>query len=234
MTRFLMVLGAFLLVSRPGMAEAPRLIKPFNGRDLSGWTTKPPHERSHWKVGIARLNPENPAEIVFTKGTAKETLHLVNTKPHGVDLYTKETFGDIRVELDVMVPKGSNSGIYLMGEYEIQVFDSFGKSQLGGGDMGAIYGAAPPKVNAQKPSGEWNHYVIEFRAPRFDKNGNRTDKAEFLKVVLNGKTLHTHVEMNGPTPSGVTGREQAAGPLMLQGDHGPVAYRNIMITTLTK
>ena len=131
-----------------------------------------------------------------------------------------------------MVPKGSNSGIYVMGEYEIQVFDSYGKDKLGGGDMGAIYGAAPPKVNAQKRPGEWNQYVIEFIAPRFNPAGERTDQALFRRVSLNGQTLHENVRMKGPTPSGVTGKEATTGPIMFQGDHGPVSYRNLTITPL--
>ena len=204
---------------------------PFGGEDLTGWTTKEPKERSHWQVGAATLAEDNPAKIVLADAE-KEKAQLVNVEGRGVDIYTLYKYGDVRIALEVMVPKGSNSGIYVMGEYEIQVFDSYGKDKLGGGDMGAIYSAAPPKVNAQKAPGQWNKYVIDFRAPRFDENGQRTSKATFVKVELNGQTLHQNVEMNGPTPSGVTGKESSLGPLMLQGDHGPVAYRNISVAPL--
>ena len=131
-----------------------------------------------------------------------------------------------------MVPKGSNSGIYLHGEYEVQVLDSYGRTKLGMGDMGAIYGAQPPKVNACRKPGEWQKYVIYFKAPSFGADGKKTGNARFIKVELNGKVLHENVEMKGPTPSGVKGKEAATGPIMFQGDHGPVAYRNIRITPM--
>ncbi|HBV65826.1 MAG TPA: DUF1080 domain-containing protein [Rhodopirellula sp.] len=215
----------------PMVAAADEEISPLNGKDLSNWTTKEPTSRSHWKIGTASLNPQDEQQVVARSGGN----HLINTAGRGVDIYTLQKFSDVRIELEVMVPKGSNSGIYVMGEYEVQVFDSFGKEKLNGGDMGAIYGAAPPRTNAQTQPGIWNKYVIEFRAPRFDNTGKRTEKARFTKVELNGKTLHENVEMDGPTPSGVTGRESAAGgPLMLQGDHGPVAFRNITIQVLKR
>ena len=119
-----------------------------------------------------------------------------------------------------------------MGEYEVQVLDSYGKAKLGGGDMGAIYGAQPPKVNACKKPGEWQKYVIDFQAPGFDKAGKKTSNAKFLKVELNGQILHQDVEMKGPTPSGVTGKEADEGPIMFKVDHGPVANRKIKIKSI--
>jgi hypothetical protein len=98
--------------------------------------------------------------------------------------------------------------------------------------MGAIYGAQPPKVNACKKSGEWQKYVIDFQAPSYDGGGKKTSNAKFIKVELNGQILHENVEMKGPTPSGVPGKEAAQGPIMFQGDHGPVAYRNIKIKSI--
>jgi hypothetical protein len=209
-------------------AEDSKVMEPFNGRNLEGWTTKAPQDRSYWTVGAAELNPDNPRELIVS-GAGNQ---LINARERGVDIYTVEKYGDHRIELEVMVPKGSNSGIYVMGEYEVQVFDSYGKEKLGGGDMGAIYGAAPPAVNASKAPGEWQKYSIEFLAPRFDESGNKTMNAKFLLVVLNGEVLHRNVEMQGPTPSGVTGKEAAKGPLMFQGDHGPVAFRNIKVIPL--
>ena len=213
-----------LLILTNDLAAEPA--KPFNGKNLDGWKFKNPPERVFWKVGTASLNPDNPSAIVLKESGSE----LVNTKGGGVDAYCEEMFGDCVIEIEVLVPQGSNSGIYVMGEYEIQVFDSYGKEKLGGGDMGAIYGAAPPRVNAIKSPGEWNKYVIDFRAPRFEDDGKKTANATFVKVTLNGKVLHEDVEMKGPTPSGVTGKEHAEGPIMFQGDHGPVAYRNMKIT----
>ena len=131
-----------------------------------------------------------------------------------------------------MVPQESNSGVYIMGEYEVQVLDSYGHARLNNGDMGAVYGAAPPAVNASKKPGEWQQYVIEFRAPRFDASGRKTENARFLKVELNGQVLHQDLVMPGATPGGVTGKEVPEGPLMFQGNHGPVAYRNIVVEPL--
>jgi len=127
-----------------------------------------------------------------------------------------------------MIPKGSNSGIYLMGEYEVQVLDSYGKDKVGPGDMGGIYGNAAPKVNACKKPGEWQTFVIDFQAPRFDKD-KKTANAKFLRVVLNEQVIHENVEVKGPT-GGALGKEVAEGPLMIQGDHGPIAIRSVKVT----
>jgi hypothetical protein len=128
-----------------------------------------------------------------------------------------------------MVPKGSNSGIYLMGEYEIQILDSFGKAKVGPGDLGGIYGSAAPLLNAAKKPGEWQKFVIEFQAPKF-ADGKKTTNAKVLKVTLNGQVIHENIEVKGVTGGALTGKESAAGPLMFQGDHGTVALRNLKFT----
>ncbi len=201
---------------------------PFNGKSLDGWKIKGAAAKSQWAVGTATMNPAKAGELTVGKDAGE----LVNAKSGGVDIYSEATFGDAIIELEVMVPKGSNSGIYVMGEYEIQVFDSFGKAKPGGGDMGALYGAQPPRVNASKKPGEWQKYEIHFKAPRFDADGKKTGNALFQKVILNGQVLHENVEMPKGTPGGVDGKEKAKGPIMFQGDHGPVAYRNIAIKPL--
>ena len=199
-------------------ALAGETAKPFNGKNLDGWKQKGPANKSHLTVGTAKLSPKNAREFVVTKGG-------------GIDFYSEALFGDAIIEVEVMVPQGSNSGVYVMGEYEIQVLDSYGRKKLGGGDMGAIYGAAPPRVNACRKPGQWQKYEIHFRAPRF-KDGKKTANAKFLKVILNGQLLHENVEMKNATPGGVDGKEKLKGPLMFQGNHGPVAYRNIIIKPL--
>jgi hypothetical protein len=200
-------------------------IEPINGIDLSGWKTKGEASNSHWTLGKASLKPADAAQLEVAPG-GKE---LINSAPSGVDIYTEQRFADVHIELEVQIPRGSNSGIYLMGEYEIQVLDSFGKEQPTQQDMGAIYGVRPPKLNAAKQPGEWQKYEIDFLAPRFDGE-KRTAAARFVKVVLNGQTIHENVDVQGPTAGGLTGKEAAAGPLLLQGDHGAVAYRNLKIT----
>lgn len=214
------------MVSSPlvfGAEEKP--VEPINGIDLSGWKTKGDASKSHWTLGKAALKANDPAQMEITPG-GKE---LINAGGGGTDLYTERKFGDVHIELEVMVPKGSNSGIYLMGEYEIQVFDSHGKERPTQQDMGAIYSASVPKINAAKPAGEWQKYEIDFAAPKFEGD-KRTSPARFVKVTLNGQVIHENIEMKGVTPGGLTGKESAAGPLLFQGDHGPVAYRGIKIS----
>ena len=211
-------------------APKPTVVKPFNEKTLGGWTFKNPKTRSKWQVGFAAMSTSDPRQIAFSAKGGKGLPQLVNTQSRGVDIYTIRKFGDCTIKLEVMVPKGSNSGIYVMGEYEIQILDSFGKAKVGAGDIGGLYGAAAPRVNAAKKPGEWQTFEIVFRAPRF-KDGSKVANAMFVKVVLNGQVIHENVEMKGPTPSGVTGKEATTGPLMFQGDHGPVAYRNIRIVS---
>ena len=198
--------------------SAAEVDAPFNGKDLSGWKFKQPVERSKWTVGVAEMSKDNPKLLDVAKGTGQ----LVNDTPmakHGesVDIFSEYTYGDAAIDLEVMVPKGSNSGIYVQGEYEIQVLDSFGNDKNPGpGDMGAVYGAQPPTKPLYKKPGEWSKYHIEFRAPRFDAAGKKIENARFEKIVLNGRTIHENLELKGPTPSGITGKEHARGT-----DHVP-------------
>jgi hypothetical protein len=232
-------LSLFILLATSTLALAAEPVSLFKGT-LENWSFKSGKGSPKWKIALAKLNPDDPKQLADKGsgagiGSTDDLACMANfATKHGdsVDIYSKQKFGSCLIELEVMVPKGSNSGIYVMGEYEVQVFDSFGKAddKMGPGDMGAIYGAAVPKVNASKAPGEWQKYVIEWQAPKFDASGKKTANAKFIKVVLNGKVMHENLEMPGPTPSGVTGKEAAEGPIMFQGDHGPVAYRNIKIT----
>lgn len=209
-------------------------VEPFNGKNLDDWLFKKPgaNQSPRWVVGAASLNPEDPRTFKVD-ANGDQLINNVTGHKQGVDIFSKARYGDCLIELEVMVPKGSNSGIYVMGEYEVQVLDSFGNdASPGPGDMGAIYGAAPPKNPLYKKPGEWSEYEIHFQAPRFDASGRKTQNARFKKVVLNGRVIHENVEMKGPTPSGVTGKEHPRGPIMFQGDHGPVAYRNIRVKSL--
>ena len=79
-----------------------------------------------------------------------------------------------------------------------------------------------------KPPGEWQTYDIVFKAPRFNQAGNKTDNAKFVKVIWNGKIVHENVEIEGPTRAAIPGKETTKAPLMLQGDNGPVAFRNVI------
>jgi hypothetical protein len=205
-----------------------KAVMPFNGKNLNGWKLKGDKAKSHWTVGKATMNAESPRELVVRDAKAGSA-ELINAKPEGVDIYTEQKWGDATIELEFMVPQRSNSGVYVMGEYEIQVLDSYGKQRVGPGDVGGLYGAAAPKTNAAKKPGEWQKFVIEFQAPKFEGD-KKVANAKFIKVTLNGEVIHENVEMKGVTPTGVTGNEAPTGPLMFQGNHDVVAYRNIKIT----
>jgi len=160
-------------------------------------------------------------------------------------LRTKEKFQDVHMKLEFMIPKGSNSGVYFMGRYEIQILDSFGKKKFGAGDMGGLYqrwdldrnpqgfeGVAP-KVNAAKAPGEWQTMEVIFRGPRFAKNGSKTHHAKFIKVLVNGQLVHENLIAKGPTRSSKFGNESAtAEAIYIQGDHGSIAIRKIELKKL--
>ena len=138
-----------------------------------------------------------------------------------------------------MVPKGSNSGIYFQARYEIQILDSWGVEQLKHGDCGGIYErwkdgrgyeGHPPRINASRQPGQWQSFDVLFRAPRFGTDGTKVANARFVKVVHNGFVIHENVDVTGPTRAAAfPNDEQPTGPIMLQGDHGPIAYRNIRV-----
>jgi hypothetical protein len=207
-------------------AEKDQAIKPFNGKDLTGWLTAGGKPEETLKVGTAKVDPNDERGLIVEPGGSD----LVNPLAHARDFFTKEKFGSAVYEVEFVVPKGSNSGVYIMGEYEIQILDSYGREEVGPGDVGGLYGAQAPAVNAAKAPGQWQKFVIDFQAPRFDATGNKLANAVFRCVKLNDKVIHENVEMKQQTPGGVTGKEAPLGPLMFQGNHGPVAFRNIKIT----
>jgi len=219
-----------VIIPAQGIFAAEKFLALMPNSDtLDGWEFRGPKFMSKWIVGVAMMDPKNPKKLTVIK-SEDSTIELANTKKGGVDIYTEQAFGDCIVELEVMIPKGSNSGIYLMGQYEVQVVDSYGKKRIKDSTMGGIFGAAAPKINAANRPGEWQKFLIEFRAPRFE-NRKRIAPAEFVKVELNGKVIHANVKIEkGPTSGALKNGEFAEGPLMLQGGMGAVAYRNIRIS----
>ena len=211
------------------------------GPGMKGW--KQP--TGEWQmVGKAVQDPDNPKKLAVRPGTG-----TIYNGPKGRtrNLFTADAFGDIVAHIEFMVPKNSNSGIYFMGRYEIQIFDSYGKKGAYPGiECGGIYQrwdpsrgkgkqgfeGRSPRVNASRPPGEWQTFDVVFRAPRFDASGKKIANAEFVKVVHNGKVIHENVELSGPTRAAAFGDEKPTGPIMFQGDHGPVAYRNIVVKPL--
>ncbi|MDX2066322.1 MAG: ThuA domain-containing protein [Fimbriimonadaceae bacterium] len=148
--------------------------------------------------------------------------------------------GDAHVHVEFAVPKGGNSGVYLMGRYEVQILDSYGKPvrDLRHSDVGGIYerwkddrgyeGNAP-LTNAARPPEEWQTLDIAFVAPKFDANGRKIANGLFREVRLNGVVVQRNVPVTGPTRAALAEDERGKGPLMLQGDHGPIRYRNVTI-----
>jgi Domain of Unknown Function (DUF1080) len=157
------------------------------------------------------------------------------------DLYSVIEHGDIKMSLDFMIPKGSNSGLYLQSRYEVQILDSWLKKVPNDGDCGAIYHrwdesrgkgnegyeGHPPRQNAVKAPGLWNHLEVDFKAPTFDAAGKKLTNARFNKVLLNGILIHENIELLGVTRGAVL-QEVAKAPFRIQGDHGQVAFKNIV------
>ena len=197
-----------------------------------------------WYVaGHVTADLQNANILNVTDGTGV----LVNTpdkKNKGEDLFTRSEHGDIDLELDYMMAKGSNSGIYLQGRYEIQLHDTWGSARPTSGSNGGIYerwddtrpqvkkgyeGYAP-RQNSSLAPGLWQHLKISFKAPVFDGRGKKTAHAKILRIELNGVVIHENVELSGPTRGAISTEEKGTGPLRLQGDHGSVAFRNMKIT----
>jgi hypothetical protein len=198
-------------------------------------------------VQAVTLDPANPRKLTIEAGKGVWT-----NAPKGTaqDLYTTREYGDVAVEIEFLIPQRSNSGIKLMGLYEVQITDSHGKSKMTGSECGGIYPRAEllpkyrhldegiaPKSNACGKPGEWQKLEIAFRAAKHEGEGKDRKKianARFDRVVLNGTVIHENLEVSSPTGHNWTKVEPAKGPLMLQLDHGPVAVRKFMARDLGK
>jgi hypothetical protein len=217
------------------------------GETMLGWNQMfwPPWEvaTGHWRIaGDASLDPADEQLLVAESGTGV----MVNARGKAANLAGKREFGDIAAHIEFMVPKGSNSGVYFAGRYEVQIFDSYGVGKPKYSDCGGIYqrwdtpankaideGHAP-LLNASKKPGEWQTFDIIFRAPRFDEEGNKIANAKFEKVVHNNVVIQKDVEVTGPTRSAEFDDETPTGPIVIQGNHGPVAYSNIWVMPLDR
>jgi hypothetical protein len=203
----------------------------LNGTDLSGWRPNDWFTTKYvlWErlLGPTRLVGHPAPSGVILNGLTG----------HAANLVSESKFGDIELYLEFMLAKGSNSGVYLQGLYEVQIFDSFGSAEpMTSSDGGGIYhrwidekgvGGSAPSRNASRRPGEWQSYQIWFRAPRFDAAGRKIENARFLRVLFNGLSVQENVPVEGPTRAHLDIPEAALNPLMLQGDHGPVAFKNI-------
>lgn len=193
----------------------------FNGNDLSAWE-KDNGDPVEWKL-------ENGYMEVFA-GTGS--------------IQTKQAFGDCQLHVEWTAPisedkvgqGNGNSGVYLMGKYEIQVLNSYQNETYADGQAAAIYGQYPPSVNSSLPPGQWQSYDIVFMRPRFDESGTLVKPAT-ITLLHNGVLIHHCAELKGPTewmlhPPYEVHPDKL--PIMLQ-DHGnPVRYRNIWVRNLER
>ena len=204
--------------------------------DLSSFQSTTPN----WQiVGAAWGSLETDHDMEVEDGTG--TIANVQTPHSKGHLFTNIEHQDMELDLEVMMPKGSNSGVYFQSRYEIQLLDSWGVDSPTYNDMGGIYqrwdesrpegqrgyNGHAPRLNVARAPGLWQHLNILFRAPRFDQEGNKIENARFERVMLNGVVIHENIELTGPTRAAAYKDEVGTAPLMFQGDHGPVAMRNI-------
>ena len=199
--------------------------------------------RDQWDVvGDAMLDPGNPGRLQGNPGKGV----LVNGKTgRAQSLVTEQTFQDVEVHVEFLVAKNSNSGVIFHGNHEIQILDSYGVKQPTARDCGGIYpraegqpgtpsyhhldGGSPPRVNAAKPPGQWQTMDIIFQAARFDQAGSKTSHARFVKVVQNGQVIQENVEVPWACGPNWDRQQFPKGPIILQGDYGPVAFRNVSV-----
>ncbi|MGB5508587.1 3-keto-disaccharide hydrolase [Robiginitalea sp.] len=168
------------------------------------------------------LLTQNTLDGWVPQQTGKENQWFVKdgvlTSPaSGVNLMTTESFKDFKLHIEFKYPEHSNSGVYLRGRYEVQVEDSYGK-EPSSVYLGGVYGFLTPNENVAKKAGEWQSYDITLVGRR-------------VTVVANGKTIIHNQIIPGITGGALNSREGEPGPILLQGDHGPVEYRNITIAT---
>jgi hypothetical protein len=204
----------------PGRPPSDAIVL-FDGKDLSKWT--------HKDGSVAKWKVENGyAEAVAKTG----------------DIYTRDSFGDCQLHVEFaepVPPKGEsqgrgNSGVFLMGLYEIQVLDSYENKTYADGHAAAVYGQYPPLVNASRPPGQWQTYDIVFHAPLFDKDGKLHRPAR-VTVFHNGVLAQDNVELSGPTAHGKRPPYEVHPgklPLALQDHNNPIRFRNIWIRELKR
>lgn len=214
---------------------------PLSLKDLKAFRP----QAGNWQiVGGVIAHPDKKLDIQVFSGTGV-LVNLPDSKRQD-NLFTVMEHGDIELEMEFLVPRESNSGVYFMGRYELQILDSYTRGlnkswQPDKHDCAAIYErwdeqrpegqkgyqGHPPRVNVSRAPGLWQHYKVIFQAPRFNQKGEKIANARFVKVFHNGVLVHENVELSGPTRAAAFETEAPRGPLMLQGDHGPVAFRNI-------
>ncbi len=205
---------------RPGLPPSDAVVL-FDGKDLSHWTT----------TAKAKGSKPGPAAWKVANG-------YVEAVGNTGDLVSKEKFGDAQYHIEWSAPTEidgtsqwrGNSGVLIMGMYEIQVLDSWNNPTYADGQAGAIYAQWPPLVNAVRKPGEWNSYDIIWEAPKFE--GDKLVKPAFVTVLLNGVILHNRKEVMGRMTHRTVGTYAPHAPelpLALQDHDTKVRYRNIWV-----
>jgi type 1 glutamine amidotransferase len=187
------------VLSAKEKAEGFKLL--FDGKSLDGWTYRRPDGNKSWSVQRGIL------------------CNVLAPNEHGTDIYTTTKYRDFIVRYEYQVPPGSNSGFYLRGRYEIQIFDNSNKDGHPQGLNGDIYNVASCALPASRKAGQWQQ--VEARMI-----GNK------ITVILNGVKVHENVEVEHGTGSHLDDNVNEPGPILLQGDHGSVGIRNLRIKTL--
>ncbi len=235
-------LSAFLILTSTCLVQKAKSQQTLPLNDLSAFKTT----GKTWAVGGGVTADFNkPNVLTITPGSG-----ILASLPGsgGADLFTLAEYGDVDIELEYLMAKGSNSGIYLQGRYELQLSDNWGNKPATSGENGGVYprwdesrpagqfgyDGHAPRQNVSKAPGLWQRLRISFQAPRFDAAGMKTESAKLLRVELNDVLIHEEVELGGPTRGAIGNNEKPTGPLRFQGDHGPVAFRNIKITPFDK
>ena len=173
----------------------------FDGKTMTGWKYRRDEGKRSWSTQNGML------------------VNVLGKDEHGTDLVSERQFRDFVVRYEFQVPPGANSGFYLRGRHEIQIFDDFksGKPELGGN--GAIYNVKAPSVFASRRAGQWQQAEVQIVGQK-------------ISVILNGVKIHDQVDCPSGTGSQLDDNIDQPGPILLQGDHGSVGFRNIRIKTL--
>jgi hypothetical protein len=204
----------------PGRAPSDAVVL-FDGKDLSQWVGAD-GQPAKWKVADGYME----------------------VAPHSGLIQTRRAFGDCQLHVEFTEPvppvgegqERGNSGVFLMGLYEIQVLDSYQSKTYADGQASAVYAQFPPQANASRPPGQWQTYDIVFHGPRFDSDGKVSRPAR-VTVLHNGVLVQDNVELSGPT-----GHHQRPPykptpdklPLSLQDHNNPVRFRNIWVRELAE
>ncbi len=206
----------------------------LNGESLSGSVVFPDGKRYSW-TGVRAPSLRREKEVTWGKPVALipesglKGWHAIGgenqwvvengvlrSPKSGANLVTDNSYTDFKLHVEFRYPKESNSGVYLRGRYEVQIMDSQGKEPLSG-ELGGLYGFIAPSEQVAKAPGEWQSYDI-------------TLVGRMVTVVANGKTIICNQEIPGITGGALDANEAEPGPIQLQGDHGPIEFRNMIIT----